>query len=78
MPTPSLLLIAGGLVNAEVSGPVPADAVARLAALRDEAVAELRRRGIVVGVKTGVTARMTYRGEAAGGPRTVRKARFQA
>ncbi len=30
MPTPSLLLIAGGLVNAEVTGPAPADAVARL------------------------------------------------
>jgi hypothetical protein len=78
MPTASLLLIVGGLMNADVSGPAPADAVARLEALGDEAAAELRRRGIVVAVNTGLTARMTYRGDAAGKPRTVRKEGFQA
>ena len=78
LPTPSLLLIAGGLVNAEVSWPAPADAVARLEALRDEAVAELGRRGIVVAVNTGLTARMTYRGDVAGKPRTARREGFQA
>jgi hypothetical protein len=78
MPTASLLLIVGGFVNAEVTGPAPADAVARLQALRDEAAAELGRRGIAVAVKTGVTARMTYRGDAAGHPRTARREGFQA
>ncbi|MGH2615673.1 MAG: hypothetical protein ACRDJC_10575 [Thermomicrobiales bacterium] len=83
--TPSLLLILAGFGNAEVAGPVPADAVARLEALRDEAAAELERRGIVAVPDPSMVARMTYRGDASrafgplgSDPRKTRRKGFQA
>ena len=60
--TPELLLIAMGLGNVEISGPAPADALARMHAMREETNAELARRGLTVLADPTVVGVASYRG----------------
>lgn len=64
--TPQLILMAGAFGNVEFAAGAPQAAVARFEAMRDEAVAELERRGIVVVPDPDMVCQLTYGGDVPG------------
>jgi hypothetical protein len=61
-----ILLLASALQNMGIVGNPPKAAVERFQAMREEAIAELERRGVVVAANPDLVAFVTYGGEHLG------------